>query len=71
MRLVGIGVAVGLIAALWLTRFLRTLLFEISPTDPATLAVVCAFLLAVAAFACWLPARRASRVDPVVALRAE
>jgi putative ABC transport system permease protein len=71
MRPVAAGVAIGLVASLWLTRGLRSLLFEITPTDPATLAIVCAFLLAIAAVACWIPARRASRVDPMVALRAD
>jgi predicted permease len=71
MRTVGIGIAVGLIAALWLTRSLRSLLFEVSPTDPRTILTVCLFLLGVAALACWIPARRASRVDPLEALREE
>jgi predicted permease len=71
LRLVVAGVAIGLLASLWLTRSLRSLLYEVSPTDPATLALVCVFLIAVAAFACWIPARRASRVDPMVALRTE
>jgi hypothetical protein len=71
MRPVAIGVAIGLVASLWLTRGLRSLLFEVTPTDPATLAAVSAFLIGVAAVACWIPARRASRVDPMVALRAE
>jgi len=71
LRLVVAGVAIGLLASLWLTRSLRSLLYEVSPTDPATLALVCVFLVAVAAFACWIPARRASRVDPMVALRTE
>jgi ABC-type lipoprotein release transport system permease subunit len=62
---------IGLVAALALTRYLRTLLFEISPTDPLTLGGVAAILLVVALAASWLPARRAAHVDPAVALRAE
>ena len=65
------GVAIGLIAALLLTRYLRALLFEISPTDPLTLGGVSLALLVVALAASWLPARRAARVEPAVALRAE
>jgi putative ABC transport system permease protein len=71
LALAGAGVAIGLLTALVLTRFLRSLLFEISSADPATYAVVASLLLAVAALACWLPARRATRVDPMVALRCE
>ena len=65
------GVAIGLIAALLLTRYLRALLFEVSPTDPLTLGGVSLALLVVALAASWLPARRAARVEPAVALRAE
>jgi putative ABC transport system permease protein len=70
-RLAATGLAVGLIATLILTRFLQTMLFEIKPADPLTFAAV-AFLLAVVALAaCYIPARRAMRVDPMVALRYE
>ena len=69
--LAGIGVACGLIAAALLTRLLSGLLFDISATDPATFATVSALLIAVAALASYLPARRAAAVDPLVALRAE
>ena len=70
-RLAAAGLTVGLIATLILTRFLRTMLFEIQPADPPTFATV-AFLLAVVALtACYIPARRAMRVDPMVALRYE
>jgi putative ABC transport system permease protein len=69
--LVVTGVAVGTIAALVLSQTLRKMLFAIEPTDPATFLAVAAVLIAVALFASYLPARRATRVDPVVALRAE
>jgi predicted permease len=65
------GIAVGLTAALGLSRLLQGMLFGISPTEPATYAAVAAVLLAITALACWLPARRAARVDPMIAMRAE
>lgn len=65
------GIAIGLIAALLLTRYLRALLFEVSPTDPLTLGGVSLALLVVAFAASWLPARRAARVEPALALRSE
>ena len=71
MRLAIIGVVVGLAATFALSRALATLLFDLSPTDPLTFAVVGMGLTAVALLASWLPAARATRVDPVVALRAE
>jgi putative ABC transport system permease protein len=67
----GLGVAVGLAAAIAATRVLRSLLFEVTPTDPLTLGAVAALLLAVALAATLLPARRATKVDPTVALRYE
>ncbi len=67
----GIGVTCGLIAAALLTRLLAGLLFGISATDPVTFAVVSALLVAVAALASYLPARRAAAVDPIIALRTE
>ena len=71
LALSGAGIAIGLAAALALSRVLAKLLFGVTATDPATFAAVAALLLAVAAMASWLPARRAMRVDPVLALREE
>jgi predicted permease len=71
LTLSGIGVACGLTAALALTRLMKPLLFEISPTDPLTYIAVSGGLILAATLACYLPARRATRVDPVEALRAE
>jgi putative ABC transport system permease protein len=67
----GIGVAIGLAGAVFLSRYLGSLLFEVKPTDPAVFAGVTLLLLAVSLGASWLPAWRAARVDPMVALRAE
>ena len=71
MVLAGTGVVVGVVAALWTSQFLASLLFGIAPTDAATLVGVSVLLLLVGASAAWLPARRAARVDPLVALRTE
>jgi ABC-type antimicrobial peptide transport system permease subunit len=70
-RIVAFGVAAGLIGSAILTRFLQTLLFEIKPTDPITFGVLTALLASVALLACLIPAQRASRVDPLMALRNE
>ena len=71
MTLAGIGIALGVPAALGLTRLLTSLLYEIKPGDPLTYVGVSMILLLVALLASWLPARRASRVDPMEALRYE
>jgi predicted permease len=68
---VAIGVALGAAAAFGLTRFVASELYGVQPTDPATYASAAALVLFVALLACWIPARRASRVDPIVALRYE
>ena len=65
------GIAMGLAAALIATRFLESLLFGVTPTDPITLGLVAVLLLGVALLASYLPARRAARVDPLTALRVE
>ena len=71
MRPALVGLVLGLAAALGLSRFLASMLFEINATDPATFIVASVVLFGVAVMACWLPARRAARVDPMEALRSE
>ena len=71
MLLVAVGMVTGLIAALAVGRLMRSLLFNVSPTDPATFVTIVILLCAVALLACWLPARRATRTNPMEALRYE
>ncbi len=71
MRLTGIGLLIGLAASLGAAQLLRTLLVGVGPRDPVTFGVIAAVLAAVALAASWIPARRAARVDPLVALRSE
>jgi len=66
-----LGVGIGLLVAFALARLVASLLFQVSPADPPTFSLVAALLVAVALLACWLPARRATRVDPLAALRCE
>jgi ABC-type antimicrobial peptide transport system permease subunit len=71
MILVLCGVAAGTVAALFVSQTLDKMLFSVTATDPVTFTSVAAVLVAVALFASYLPARKATRVDPIVALRAE
>jgi predicted permease len=71
LKVVGAGVAAGLLIAFWAGRFVEPLLFRVSPKDPSVFALVATTLIGVAIAASWMPARRASRVDPNVVLRSE
>jgi predicted permease len=69
MRLAAFGLGIGLVGALGITRVVRSLLFGVTPTDPLSFGMITVFLIGVAALASWLPARRATSVDPIIALR--
>jgi putative ABC transport system permease protein len=71
MVLAIVGVALGIGGGIGLTRLIRSMLFGVSATDPLTFALITAIIVAVALLACYVPARRAARVDPMVALRDE
>jgi putative ABC transport system permease protein len=71
LRLTIVGMALGLAAAFGLTRVIKNLLFNVSATDPATFALITLLLVAVAFIASYIPARRAARVDPLLAIRNE
>jgi predicted permease len=71
MRLTVVGLVAGVAASFALTRFLQTQLFNVKPSDPATMSAVVGFIVAVALLACYIPASRATRVDPMVVLRDE
>jgi putative ABC transport system permease protein len=71
LMLSSVGAGLGLAGSLALTRVLSGMLYQIEPTDPATFAVLATVLIGVTSLACYLPARKAARIDPMIALRYE
>jgi putative ABC transport system permease protein len=71
LRLSAVGAVIGVVAALMLTRVMRSMLVGVGATDPATFAAIAVLFFVIAALACWLPARRAAGLDPKIALREE
>ncbi len=71
LRLAGVGLAIGIVIAVTVTRLMRALLMDVSPTDLGTIAGVCGLLIAIAMLASFIPAQRASRIDPILAIRHE
>jgi ABC-type lipoprotein release transport system permease subunit len=71
LMLATMGVLIGITGAWALTRWMSSLLFEISPTDPVSFVLIPLLLLTVALLACWRPARRASKINPMIAMRGE
>ena len=71
MRLLGFGLLLGFVGAFALSRVIRSLLFSVNANDPLIYGAVSLVLACAALFACWIPARRASRVNPMITLRAE
>ena len=71
MRPIAVGLLVGVVTAIGVTRFMSKLLFHVRPLDPVTFVVMTVVLAAVGLLACWIPAARASRVDPLTSLRTE
>ena len=71
LLLVGVGGGIGLAGSLALSRSIRSLLFEVGPGDPITLSAVSILLAGIALFACFIPARRATQIDPIIALRCD
>ena len=71
MKLIVVGIGIGVLGAFALTRLMKSMLFAVSANDPLTFVVIALLLMSIALLACWFPARRATKVDPLVALRYE